>query len=897
MRKIFIFTLAALAAAACAKIEVEITPEQPAGEKTWTVEVNAVKEADSATKAAATDDGWEGGGAALPTKALYLDGSYLQAFWTGTDVLEVYNGDSHLGTLTTAGGGSTCRFGGTLSGSFTQGQTLQLYFQYDASTDRGTMFQGQKGTLEDIAKRFDYAFASATVKSVDNAASKVVFEDATFQHQQSINQFTFSYSGAESNKITKITVTSAALGLSRATIIPDAPALEFFIALPGVEGDSKVPFDFLLETENGTVLNVSKKAKLVAGKFYKATFTLSTTYNAYDSAKQPLTIEALGDGKVTIQNPLNRTLYYGFEGVNNSAINSNVATGNSIEIEVKAGDKLLLGGKLNSWSRNWSDEGASAHIICDVPHYAYGNVMSLIDYEGYQRPEQNPFIQTAEEYAFQGLFWQGGGNENTTMYNHPEKDIVLPATTVKAGAYRLMFFKCVNLTRAPELPAETFLGGPYSSIGTPAPPYGMMFMNCVNLNQGPSILPALSVPMFTYWRMFDWCISLEASPVLPASAPENYAYMHMFYSCLSLKQITCYATSNLGANGATYNWVENVPAGGTFISDPSASWPSGDHGIPAGWNGFVEPLTIEAIEDGVITISNPQNLSITYGKDVSMSMATTSSLSAITIDVSAGDKVRLWGDNPVYGHESGPCTQISGSGKHNVSGDIRSLISRGDYVNVTTLSDHAFRQLFFYDTKLVSAKDLILGASTMGKYSYGSMFEGCTSLTQAPALGATTLAESCYEGMFAETAITAAPALPVTTLAPGCYGGMFRECERLTTAPALPATTLAEGCYMNMFDACTSLTRAPELNAPTLVRDCYAYMFRDCALLSSLKCLATNPDWEWDAEEPDWEAPNAGAISQWLKGTAASGTFTRASGVTWPRGEEYGVPDGWTITP
>lgn len=881
MRKYWMM-MAALVVAACAKHEVEITPEEPAGEKTWTVEVNATRSADD------------------PTKALYLDGSYLQSYWGGTDVVEVYNGDSHLGTLTTKGGGSTCRFSGTLSGSFTQGQTLQLYFQYGASTDTGKMFEGQKGTLEDIAKRFDYAQASVKVKSVDNATSKVVFEDATFQRRQSINQFTFSYDGAESNKITKITVTSPALGLSQATIIPEAPALEFFIALPGVEGEEKLPFDFLLETENGTVLNITKKAKLLAGKYYKATFALSTTYNAYDSAKQPLTIEALQDGKVTILNPLNRTLYYGFEGVNNSAVNTHIATGNPIEIDVKAGDKLLLGGKLSSGNRSWSSWGSNAHIICDVPHYVYGNVMSLIDFEGYLRPEQNPFIQTAEEYAFAGLFWQGSDNHNTTMFNHPEKDIVLPATTVKGGAYRSMFFNCVNLTRAPELPATTFLGGPYITTGgTPEPPYGMMFSCCYNLKQGPGILPALTVPQLTYWCMFEHCTSLEASPVLPAKAPGQYSYQRMFINCQSLKQITCYATSNLGANGATYYWVDRVPEGGTFISDPSASWPSGIHGIPAGWNGFVDPLTIEAIESGVVTISNPQNLSITYGKDVSMSMATTSSANPITIDVSAGDKVRLWGDNPVYGHEYATYlyTQISGSGKHNVSGDIRSLVSSGDYVNVTTLSDYAFRQLFFYDTNLVSAKDLILGASTMGKYSYESMFEGCTGLTQAPALPATNLAEGCYGGMFAGSGLTQAPALPATTLAPECYGAMFRECESLTTAPALPAMTLAEGCYGNMFDYCTSLTQAPELNAPTLVSGCYAYMFRDCALLSALKCLATNPDWEWDAEEPDWEASNAGAISGWLAGTATTGTFTRASGVTWPRGEEYGVPNGWTITP
>ena len=40
---------------------------------------------------------------------------------------------------------------------------------------------------------------------------------------------------------------------------------------------------------------------------------------------------------------------------------------------------------------------------------------------------------------------------------------------------------------------------------------------------------------------------------------------------------------------------------------------------------------------------------------------------------------------------------------------------------------------------------------------------------------------------------------------------MFSGCTNLTTAPALPATTIAEYCYSGMFDGCTSLTTAPTL--------------------------------------------------------------------------------------
>ena len=86
------------------------------------------------------------------------------------------------------------------------------------------------------------------------------------------------------------------------------------------------------------------------------------------------------------------------------------------------------------------------------------------------------------------------------------------------------------------------------------------------------------------------------------------------------------------------------------------------------------------------------------------------------------------------------------------------------------------------------------------------MFQGCTSLTQAPALPATTLKSICYNNMFQGcTSLTQAPALPATTLANGCYNSMFMRCYGLTQVPALPATTLVTGCYSSMFYGCTNI--------------------------------------------------------------------------------------------
>ena len=118
-----------------------------------------------------------------------------------------------------------------------------------------------------------------------------------------------------------------------------------------------------------------------------------------------------------------------------------------------------------------------------------------------------------------------------------------------------------------------------------------------------------------------------------------------------------------------------------------------------------------------------------------------------------------------------------------------------------------------------------------GCYSY--MFENCTSLTQAPELPATTLAETCYSRMFQNcSSLTQVPELPVTTLANSCYSYMFYNCSSLTQVPELPATTLANNCYYSMFEKCTYLTQVPELPATTLASACYYQMFRDCSSIT-----------------------------------------------------------------
>ena len=174
--------------------------------------------------------------------------------------------------------------------------------------------------------------------------------------------------------------------------------------------------------------------------------------------------------------------------------------------------------------------------------------------------------------------------------------------------------------------------------------------------------------------------------------------------------------------------------------------------------------------------------------------------------------LRLRGINPQG--TNGARTVWFSKGYVNVkcSGDIRTLIDYRHYKTVDTGS---------------------------AKFSY--LFLNCYSLTSAPKLPSTKLAEGCYSDMFYSCeSLTDAPALPATTLSKGCYENMFTGCKSLTNAPALPAPTLAESCYQSMFDGCTALETAPVLPATTLADYCYSNMFNGCSNLSSVTMLATD---------------------------------------------------------
>ena len=93
---------------------------------------------------------------------------------------------------------------------------------------------------------------------------------------------------------------------------------------------------------------------------------------------------------------------------------------------------------------------------------------------------------------------------------------------------------------------------------------------------------------------------------------------------------------------------------------------------------------------------------------------------------------------------------------------------------------------------------------------------------------------------------------------------MFKDCKSLTSAPELPATELADDCYFGMFSGCTSLTKAPELPATDLPSRCYSNMFTGCSNLNYVKALYIRRKQHCLSQ-----------FDSWLVGVAPVGTFVQ----------------------
>lgn len=276
----------------------------------------------------------------------------------------------------------------------------------------------------------------------------------------------------------------------------------------------------------------------------------SKVYNATRTAigkKTPLTIEAITDGSIVVDNP-----QAGMKYKKNNDQKTEMAV--TTTINLKKGEKVQFYGNGTTIKKYLGTVFLGGTAFVKV----YGNIMSLVDEEGYATA-----TGLSGEYVLSSLFYK---NDKLT----DASGLLLPATNLAVMCYVALFADCTSLTTAPALPATTLATGCY----------GYMFRGCTSLTTAPE-LPATKLEQACYQYMFQNCTSLTTAPLLPAKKLVKGCYNWMFKGCTNLSAVTCLATSGVKESNCT-EWLSGVAASGTFTKSTN-NWTTGESGIPERW--------------------------------------------------------------------------------------------------------------------------------------------------------------------------------------------------------------------------------------------------------------------------------------------------------------------------
>ena len=395
------------------------------------------------------------------------------------------------------------------------------------------------------------------------------------------------------------------------------------------------------------------------------------------------------------------------------------------------------------------------------------------------------------------------GCESLT-YNPIEFDYIFTNINYPIAVMKNMFKGCTNLTE----PLPSYISNSTLSESC----FEGMYENCTSLTKAPA-LGQTQLANRCYYRMFAGCTSLKNAPVLPANKDQlkDSCYAYMFNGCEKLRYMdVAFSEWHLDDLGATFMWVENVSAKGTFMCPFELDKQFDESHIPNGWsaddNGNYLCFSKEGSNSLTLSkVGNPTTITVSYSKDKKKSWE---HLNVWSPTIYFTDTLYIKISEGALSTSTSDYWYFQSSNNLSVSGNIMSLLDAT--MEETAVPDYAFYKLFSGCPNITDISELELPATELGAYAYAKMFDGCTTLkstaTATPELPATTLGAYCYQNLFEGwTALTSAPKLPATTLEQGCYSGMFKGCTSLTTAPVLPATTLVNDCYDSLFDGCKKL--------------------------------------------------------------------------------------------
>lgn len=479
---------------------------------------------------------------------------------------------------------------------------------------------------------------------------------------------------------------------------------------------------------------------------------------------------------------------------------------------------------------------------------------------GGNRIENIGFTATGmSPYCYSGMF----SRSTASVLPH------IPNASLAEGCYYDMFGGCTNITSAPNI---------FSSTTLAEKCYAYMFSGCTSLVNVYD-LPAITLKERCYEHMFSGCTSLVNGPKIYGEVSQHridlgidgiggintHCCDYMFSGCTSLTSVECHLpciSTSVFIGVLQYGEIAMYMLPDTNIGTIKISHEAwyDNLSIPEGWtidyydtedtqiDYSQQYLTLKALSYGDLyyigTISNYQVIyySLNNGNWTMLEPGDG------PIYLNPYDVVRFYGNNSAY--HSTPTESIWGHsisfyGICNMYGNIMSMIDGQSFTNGGTLAPSAFENALLPFT-IAHAKNLVLPATNLGY--------------------------RCYEGLFSQT-------------------GQPRYYKILLDTPKeLPATDLTDhnqgttfglsNVYNSMFLNNTRITSGPEIKATELPYSSCDEMFKGCTKLNSVKCTATTL--------------NTDCSVDWLSGVSSTGTFTKASGVTWPSGDS-GIPTGWTV--
>lgn len=344
----------------------------------------------------------------------------------------------------------------------------------------------------------------------------------------------------------------------------------------------------------------------------------------------PLTLVADEDGKITVYFNGGITLANDIKYTVNGGTEQTIAknTEGSYDIVLKKGDMVQLysnntslGGSSVAGARGFTRAVAegSQHINIrpSMKTEIFGNVMSLL--KGKDNLESATAIEAPN--AFYGLF--SGADK---LVNSDDRELVLPATTLKEGCYDNMFSGCKGIEKAPELPAPTLVKDCYSG----------MFSGCSKLSEVKCLATDVSADGCVKDWLADAGKEAETPPVIEVTKEAKDAISESipkeFTQVIAISKITVEPTSLaliVGETATLKATVEPVEA-----KDKPIQWES-------------DNIAVATVSDaGVVTAVGGGSAKITISSDGTVFAECEVKVEALPDDEPLIDRVWIYGENP-----------------------------------------------------------------------------------------------------------------------------------------------------------------------------------------------------------------------------------------------------------